>query len=117
MSNTIKHNRGRHYPYLDPDCPIAFHLRRCRQWYGPHGISQLDLARIAGVSDRVIWHAEKSCELQPSIEAMLRIAAAIGRPLEELVAPKKLQAIRKDVEKRRAELEKRQGKPSVRPGI
>jgi transcriptional regulator with XRE-family HTH domain len=112
MSIEIRHPRvGRHYPYLEVEGSLAFHVRRNRQWYGQHGISQHDLAMIAGVSQSFLRRAESGHTLQPSMEAMLRVSLALRRPIEDLVAPGRLREIREGVERRRAELE-RQADPS-----
>jgi DNA-binding XRE family transcriptional regulator len=98
----IRHRHTYDHPYLHVEGPLAFHVRRYRQWHGETGISQTELARVAGVSRRFLVEIESARHLQLSLEAMLRVAQALGHPIEELVAPQQLAEIRQSVEERRA---------------
>ena len=93
--------------YESKVCPLAFHLRPQRQWYGEHGITQRDLAQVAGVSLRFITFLENACDLQVSIEAVMRVAFALGCPVEAIVAPQRVAAIKEEIERAKAELAKR----------
>ena len=88
-------------------CELAFHLHPRRQWYGDLGITQAELAEVAGVSRRFITHVENACELQASVEATLRVALALGYSVEELIAPNRVAKIAEEVAQRRTALEGR----------
>lgn len=80
---------------------FAYHLRRHRQWYGERGISQRALAMVANVSRRCVAHLEATPELQASVEAVLRVAIALGQPLEALVSPKRIGQMCQEIERRK----------------
>ncbi|MEV4188554.1 helix-turn-helix domain-containing protein [Streptosporangium canum] len=61
---------------------IAPRLRRARE---KKGISLADLARATGISTSTLSRLE-SAQRKPSLELLLPIAAALGIPLDEIVA-------------------------------
>ncbi|MFI7275385.1 helix-turn-helix domain-containing protein [Streptomyces sp. NPDC049879] len=61
---------------------IAPRLRRAR---GKKGISLADLARATGISTSTLSRLE-SAQRKPSLELLLPITAALGVPLDEIVA-------------------------------
>lgn len=83
------------------DGNYAYHLRRHRQWYGERGISQRTLAMVAHVSRRCVAHLEATPELQASVEAVLRVAIALGQPLESLVSPKRIGEMCREIDGRK----------------
>lgn len=93
MPPEIRH-RHHHHPLLAIEGSLAFHVRRYRQWYGDKGISQEQLARIAGVDVHFVQRAERAKKLPHGIEAMLRIAIALGHHLEDVVAPEYVESLR-----------------------
>ena len=104
QSREIRHGHGhdlRSRPFSDIEGSFAYHLRRYRQWYGKHGISQRALAMIAHVSRHFVENLEAGPHLQGSVEALLRVAIAVRHPIEDLVSPERLRALRDDVERRR----------------
>jgi len=86
------------------DDAFAYHLRRYRHVYGAHGISQRSLALIAHVSRTFIENLESGREMQVSVEALLRVAIALRHPIEDLVAPERIEALRDEIERRRSRL-------------
>src|SRR5262249_29692362 len=86
---------------LHDEGAFAYHLRRYRQQYGTSGISQRGLAMIAHVSRHFVEGLEVSPKLQGSVEPLLRVAIALERPIEELIAPARYRALREDIEGRR----------------
>lgn len=104
QSRELRHGHGhdvRSRPFSEIEGSFAYHLRRYRQWYGKHGISQRALAMIAHVSRHFIENLESGTHLQGSVEALLRVAIAVRHPIEDLVSPERMRAIRADVERRR----------------
>ena len=53
------------------------------------GISMAELARRAGISQPSLWALEHRVTKQPKAETLLRIAAALGVPLREIMKPSK----------------------------
>lgn len=100
LNHGYGHDRGsRVSPALDEN--FAYHLRRHRQWYGERGISQRTLAMIAHVSRRYVAHLEATPELQASVEAVLRVAIALGQPIESLVSPQRIAAMGEEIARRK----------------
>lgn len=87
--------------------PLVLHIRRLRQWHGEDGLSQRDLAEIAGVSARHLRSYE-ACRVLPSpIRFLLAVSLALRVPLEWLLDPRLIEETREQVEERRAEVEAR----------
>lgn len=109
---TMDHRRIQHgyghdaqsSPHGGPEGSYAYHLRRHRRQYGPSGISQRTLAMVAHVSRHFVEDLEISPKLQGSVEPLLRVAIALERPVEDLVAPERYRALQEDVERRRKAL-------------
>lgn len=80
---------------------VAYHLRRHRKLYGGEGISQKALAMVAHVSRQFVEKLETSTDLQDNIESVVRVAIAVGHPVEELIAPGRYSLLREEVERRR----------------
>jgi transcriptional regulator with XRE-family HTH domain len=109
---TMDHRRIQHgyghdvqsSPHGGSEGSFAYHLRRHRRQYGPSGISQRALAMIAHVSRHFVEDLEISPKFQGSVEPLLRVAIALERPVEDLVAPERYRALQEDVERRRKAL-------------
>jgi hypothetical protein len=103
----IQHGYG-HDPlsggHRDTEGSLAYHVSRYRQQYGKAGISQRALSMIAHISRAYVEKLEAAHVLQASVEAVLRVAITLRRPVEAIVAPEQLAAITADVEKRRRKL-------------
>lgn len=80
---------------------VAYHLRRHRKQYGRAGISQRALAMMAHVSRQFVERLESSTELQDNIESVVRVAIAVGHPVEELIAPERYRLLREEIGRRR----------------
>jgi len=87
--------------------PLALHIRRLRQWYGENGIEQLELAKIAGISDRHLRVYERGRALPQSIEFLLSIAIALGVPMEWLINPNRVETLRREIDDRREAFERK----------
>lgn len=83
---------------------LAFHVRRWRKWYGDSGLSQQELAAISGVSVAYLRKCEYASRIQPSLESFVRVALALGKPIEKLVSPQTLHHLEKEVEANRERL-------------
>lgn len=88
-------------PHSEIEGSFAYHLRRFRQWYGKHGISQRALAMIAHVSRHFVEDLEAASKLQGSVEPLVRVAIALRRPIEDLIDPERYRALREEIEHRR----------------
>lgn len=86
--------------------PLALHIRRLRQWFGTDGMSQTDLAVLAGVSPRLLRGYESARLLPKSVEELLSIALVLRVPVERLIAPDQLDRLRRAIEERTPELER-----------
>jgi len=107
MSREIRHGYGHDpasRPYKDVEGPFAFHLRRLRR-EGMCSLTQRALAQVAHVSRSFVEDLETTTKLQNSIEALIRVALAVGHPVEALLSPEKLSALREEISRRRAELD------------
>ncbi len=82
--------------------PLAFHVRRLRQWYGTEGLTQEELAAIAGVHLRTVEFYERATAMPSSVTAFLAIMIALRQTSEIVVAPHQLDKLRRDIEARRA---------------
>ena len=106
-ANEIRHGYG-HDPGTRPfdalEGSFAYHLRRHRHAYGREGISQRALAMLANVSRSFIENLERAPDFQGNIEQLLRVALALRQPIEALVSPERLTALRDKIERRRAAL-------------
>lgn len=101
---TIRHGYGHDdasRPHDALEGTFAYHLRRHRKLYGKSGLSQRALAMIAHVSKQYVEKLEVSTRLQGGVEALLRVAISVGRPVEELIAPERYRRLREEVERRR----------------
>jgi len=81
--------------------PLALHIRSLRQWYGKVGLSQAELAGLAGLSPRHLRRYESSRALPFILEALLSIALVLKVPLESLIDPERLERLKQAVEARR----------------
>lgn len=82
--------------------PLALHIRSLRQWYGPHGLEQAQLAELAGISRRILSQYESSRELPRSLECLLAVALALEVSPEALVDPRHLSRLKAQISGRRA---------------
>jgi len=104
MSREIRHGYGydpASRPYKDVEGPFAFHLRRLRR-DGMCSLTQRSLAQVAHVSRSFVEDLETTTRLQNSIEALIRVALAIGQPVEALLSPERLRALREEIARRRS---------------
>ena len=81
--------------------PLAFAVRRHRRNYRDAGLTQMQVAHLAGVSRRAVQDYERSTRLPSSVECVLRTAIALGTTVEQLIAGHLLEELRADVEARR----------------
>lgn len=81
--------------------PLALHIRSRRQWHGPRGLEQSELAEIAGISPRILKVYEASRELPRALECLLSVAYALEVSPEDLVDPRRLSLLKAEVESRR----------------
>lgn len=83
---------------------FAYHLRRHREAYGKHGLSQRALAMLAHVSRSVVVKLEETTVFQSSVDSLLRVALALRLPIETLISPLRIAALEKEIERRRSAL-------------
>ena len=90
-------------PENQPECsaPLAFHVRRLRQWYGTEGLTQEELAAIAGVHPKTVAFYEHTTAMPAAVRAFLAIMIALRQTSERVVAPHLLDKLRRDIEARR----------------
>lgn len=86
---------------LAAEGPLALHIRRLRQWYGEEGLSQAELAELAGLSLRHVRRYESSRSLPLGLEALLSIALVLKVPLESLIDPRRIERLNQAIEQRR----------------
>ena len=87
--------------FVRHEVPLALHIRRVREWYGTRGMTQEELAYVAGVSPRAIRKYESTRTIPPIFRAMLLLALAMEVPVEHLVEPQQLDEMRLAVGVRR----------------
>ncbi len=88
--------------------PLVFELRRLRLYAeNGAGLTQAELAGMAGVSPRLLRSYENCRSLPVSVQALLALSAALKVPVEWLVEPALLAEIHGAVESRRAVREAR----------
>lgn len=92
--------------------PLALHIRRLRLWHGDGGMSQRELAELAGVSVRML-RAYEDCRALPQLVVfLLAVALALKVPMEWLFAPEILEKMKQTIEGRRLNLQRR---PETKP--
>lgn len=89
-----------HSPPEAARSPLAFHLRRLRQWHGDKGLMQAELAYLSGVSLRFLRGYEGARKLPRNIKALIALSLALEVPIEELIAPQLTDALRGGVAER-----------------
>lgn len=82
--------------------PLALHIRRLRQWSGEQGLSQEELAQLAGLSLRQVRRYESNRALPQVLVALLSLGLALKVPIEELVNPQEVERLRQAIEERRS---------------
>ena len=82
--------------------PLTLHIRRLRQWYGEEGLTQAELAALAGISPRLLRSLESCRSLPQSVDALLRVAIALRLPVESLVDPRHVERLRRAIDRRRS---------------
>jgi DNA-binding XRE family transcriptional regulator len=92
--------------------PLALHIRRLRQWYGETGLSQAELAKLAGVSPKSLYAHEHRRALPQVVESLLALALALKVPFDALIDPRIVQHVSSAIEERRRALEER-ARPSA----
>jgi transcriptional regulator with XRE-family HTH domain len=95
-------------PTEDPTSwgPLSLHIRRLRQWYGEDGLTQAELAELAGLSPRLLRSLEACRSLPHAVEALFAISIALRLPLESLIDPRQVERLRQAIEERRDRLAK-----------
>lgn len=96
-----------------PAAPLALHIRRLRQWYGDTGLSQAELARLAGLTPRQVRSYESCRTLPAAVEAVLKLALALRVPVEGLFDPRRVEELRSAIEE--ARLPREQAAPAEEP--
>ena len=100
---------------------LAFHIRRLRQWHGVVGLSQRDLAELAGFSSKQVQLYESTRYLPQPIAFLLAVSIALRVPVEWLIAPEHLKQLRANIEERRTAMRERdEGQTALdlpRPGL
>jgi transcriptional regulator with XRE-family HTH domain len=86
-----------------PGGTLALHVRQLRQWYGESGLSQRELATLAGITPRAVCKYESATRLPTSLACLVAVAAALRVPIERLIDPRLREKIVNAVESRRAE--------------
>lgn len=81
--------------------PLALHIRRHRQWHGEAGLSQEDLARLAGVSTRSLHRYENGRELPRPVEILLAVSLTLDVPLTSLIDPRLVAKMQSRIDARR----------------
>ena len=82
--------------------PLAFHIRRLRQWYDAGGLTLAQLADLAGVSYWVLQEYESRRSLPRTVEVALCIALALEVPVETLIDPRRIEQMRTAIAERRS---------------
>lgn len=95
--------------------PLVLQLKNLRLWSGEQGLTQAELANIAGISPRLLRSYEACRALPHSVQAFLRLAVALRVPLEWLVEPTLFEELKATVEARRAVAAARMRLPAPRP--
>ncbi len=94
-------NNSKTSPLNGSHRPLALHLRRFRQWCGDHGLRQVELAFLAGVSVRLIRKYEAARELPRAVEALVAMSLVLDVPLEQLIATDRINTLRSAIAERR----------------
>lgn len=82
--------------------PFLFPVRTLRQQYGENGLSQEELASIAGISTRTLRDLEDG-RANPNLESTIRLSIALDVPIDDLLDQDWISHLRGDIESRRAE--------------
>lgn len=83
--------------------PLALHIRSLRQWYGERGLSQKELAELAGISTRALKRYESCRTLPRGLECLIAVALVLEVPPERLLDPRLLEQLSEAIAARRAE--------------
>lgn len=84
--------------------PLALHIRRLRQFYEGQGLTQMELARVVGISNCRLNIHEHRRTLPHTVKVLVSLAVALQVPMEGLIDPRHLTRIRVEVEERRLQL-------------
>jgi transcriptional regulator with XRE-family HTH domain len=82
--------------------PLVFEIRQLRLYAREAGLTQAELAHLAGISPRLLRSYEACRALPHSVQSLLCLAFALKVPFEWLIAPRLLDEVRATVESRRA---------------
>lgn len=82
--------------------PLALHIRRHRQWQGDKGISQDELARLAGLSTRSLHRYENSRTLPRPLEMLLAVSLALDVSITALIDPRLVAQMQSKIDARRS---------------
>lgn len=87
--------------------PPVFELRNIRLFAGDGGLTQLELANLAGISPRRLRSYEGCRALPESVHALLSLAIALRVPFEYLIEPRVLDELKAAIEVRRVVIDAR----------
>ncbi|MBI4817755.1 MAG: helix-turn-helix transcriptional regulator [Deltaproteobacteria bacterium] len=79
-----------------------FPVRTLRQQYGENGLSQEELANIAGIAVRTLRDIEEG-RTNPSLESTIRLSIALDIPIDDLLDQDWITHLRGEIESRRAD--------------
>lgn len=86
----------------DDTKPLALHIRARRQWYGETGLTQDQLAKLAGITPTLLGSYETRRELPRGLQVLIAISVALELPLQALIDPRHFNDIRRQVQDRLA---------------
>lgn len=81
--------------------PLALHIRRHRQWHGESGLSQEELARLAGMATRSLHRYENSRTLPRPVEILIALSLVLDVPLASLIDPRVVAKVQSRIDARR----------------
>jgi transcriptional regulator with XRE-family HTH domain len=82
--------------------PLVFQIQSLRRWFGDDGLSQKELADLAGIPDRQLRFLESLRTLPQSVRVLLAIAMALNTNIENLIIPDLVEDLRATINARRA---------------
>ena len=84
--------------------PLVLHIRSLRQWHGDQGISQSELAYLAGITPRLLHDYEAAPALPSAVRTLMSLAIALEIPIEQLIAPQIRDELQAAIKQRRSTL-------------
>jgi|SRR5579883_1689357 len=86
---------------LEGERPLALHIRDRRQWYGDRGLTQQELAKLAGITQSLLGSYESRHDLPEALRSLLALALALELPLQSLIDPRHFEELRDEIDERR----------------